>query len=86
MAQDIKYKVSYFCGYRDFFFKFSDADLVGMSFCYSPNKACYIPLRHKKIKSLDSEFVIKKIKTFRGSVLKVGQNIKFDYLVLNNIK
>ena len=27
-----------------------DADLVGISFSYAPNKACYIPLNHKNIK------------------------------------
>ena len=65
-----------------------DTDLVGISFCYSPNKACYIPLRHKKIKSLDSEFVIKKIKGLLEdpSIKKVGQNIKFDYLVFKQHK
>ncbi len=65
-----------------------DTDLIGISFCHSPNKACYIPLRHKKIKSLDSEFVIKKIKGLLEdpSIKKVGQNIKFDYLVFKQYK
>ena len=26
-----------------------EADLVGVSFSYAPNKACYIPLAHIKI-------------------------------------
>ncbi|MFL2887869.1 MAG: DNA polymerase I [Pelagibacteraceae bacterium] len=65
-----------------------DTDLIGISFCHSPNKACYIPLRHKKIKSLDSEYVIKKIKGLLEdpSIKKVGQNIKFDYLVFKQYK
>ena len=29
-----------------------EADLIGVSFSYAPNKACYIPLAHKNIKSL----------------------------------
>jgi len=60
-----------------------EADLVGISFSYSPNKACYIPVGHKNIKSLDKKFVLKKIKNILEdpSIKKVGQNIKFDYLV-----
>ena len=66
-----------------------EANLVGISFSYAPNKACYIPLSHKNIKSLKKEVVLKKIKPILEdvSIKKVGQNIKFDYLVLsqNNI-
>ena len=61
-----------------------EADLVGISFSYSPNKACYIPLAHKNIKSLKKELVLKKIKTVLedSSIKKVGQNIKFDLMIL----
>ena len=61
-----------------------EADLVGISFSYSSNKACYIPLAYKKIKGLKKEFVIKKIKPILedSSIKKVGQNIKFDFIVL----
>ncbi len=61
-----------------------ETELIGISFSYSPNKACYIPLGHKKIKSLKKELVMKKIKTILedSSIKKVGQNIKFDFLVL----
>ena len=41
-----------------------DADLVGVSFSYAPNKACYIPLAHKNIKGLKKETVLKKIKQY----------------------
>ena len=34
-----------------------EADLVGLSFCYEPNKACYIPLKHTKEKCLDEKIV-----------------------------
>jgi len=62
-----------------------EADLVGISFSYAPNKACYIPLAHKNIKGLKKEVVLKKIKPILEdpSIKKVGQNIKFDFLILN---
>jgi len=61
-----------------------DADLVGISFSYAPNKACYVPLAHKNIKGLNKELVLKKIKPILvdPSIKKVGQNIKFDFLIL----
>ena len=67
-----------------------EADLLGISFSYAPNKACYIPLEYKKNKSLKKEVVLKKIKLILEdpSIKKVGQNIKFDFIVLkqNGIK
>ena len=60
-----------------------EADLVGVSFSYAVNKACYIPLNHKSIKSIKKETVLKKIKTILEdpSIKKVGQNIKFDFTI-----
>ncbi len=60
-----------------------EAELVGVSFSYALSKACYIPLAHKNIKSLKKEFVLKKIKLLLEdpSIKKVGQNIKFDFLI-----
>ena len=67
-----------------------EANLVGISFSYAPNKACYIPLAHKKIKGVEKGMVLKKIKSILEdpSIKKVGQNIKFDFIVLkqNGIK
>ena len=67
-----------------------ETDLVGISFSYAPNKACYIPLAHKNNKRIDKKIVLKKIKPLLEdpSIKKVGQNIKFDLLVLgqNGIK
>jgi len=62
-----------------------EADLIGISFSYAPNKACYIPLAHKNVKSLKKEIVLKKIKPILedSSIKKVGQNIKFDFLIFN---
>jgi len=66
-----------------------ETELVGISFCYEPNKACYIPIGHKNIKCLKKSLVLKKIKPILEdpSIKKIGQNIKFDCLVLkqNNI-
>ena len=61
-----------------------EADLVGLSFCYEPNKACYIPLKHTKEKCLDEKIVLKKIKELLEdpSIKKTGQNIKIDYIIL----
>jgi len=61
-----------------------EADLVGMSFSYKPNKSCYIPINHKNIKGLKKDLVLKKIKPILEDVgiKKVGQNIKFDYMIL----
>ncbi len=63
-----------------------EAELIGISFSYAPNKAYYIPLRHKNVKSLSKQLVLKKIKPLLEdpSIKKVGQNIKFDFIVLKN--
>ncbi len=65
-----------------------DADLVGISFCHSPNHACYIPLKHRTQKCLDKSLVLNKVKEILdASIKKIGQNIKFDNIILkkNNI-
>tara|TARA_B100002052_G_scaffold233204_1_gene216230 strand:- start:7384 stop:10146 length:2763 start_codon:yes stop_codon:yes gene_type:complete len=61
-----------------------EADLVGISFCYEEGKACYIPIKNKKEKCLKINFVIKKIKPILEdqSIKKIGQNIKFDNIIL----
>ena len=61
-----------------------ETDLVGLSFCYAPNDACYIPLKHKKQNCLNINLVLKKVKKILEdpSIKKIGQNIKFDYIVL----
>jgi DNA polymerase-1 len=61
-----------------------ETDLVGLSFCYAPNDACYIPLKHKKQNCLNINLVLKKVKNILEdpSIKKIGQNIKFDYIVL----
>jgi len=60
------------------------ADLIGVSLCSKIGKACYIPIGHKSSKNIDIDKVIKKIKPLLEdpSVKKIGQNIKFDFIVL----
>jgi DNA polymerase-1 len=60
------------------------ADLVGVSLCSKIGKACYIPIGHKSSKCIDKNIVIKKLKPLLEdpSVKKIGQNIKFDFIVL----
>ncbi len=62
------------------------ADLIGISLCFEAGEACYIPIGHKKNVSLSLEKVIKKIQTLLedSSIKKIGQNIKFDYIVLHH--
>ena len=60
------------------------ADLVGISLSTKIGKACYIPIGHKFKGCLKNELVIKKLKPLLEdkSVKKIGQNIKFDFIVL----
>jgi len=60
------------------------AELVGISLSTKIGKACYIPIGHKSKGCLKNELVIKKLKPLLEdkSVKKIGQNIKFDFIVL----
>ena len=59
------------------------AELVGISLCYKPGHSGYIPLAHKSGKNLDESKVLKILKPYLEDVAikKIGQNIKFDYIV-----
>ena len=59
------------------------AELVGISLSTDIGKACYIPLKHNSKELFDTNKVIKKIKPILEdkSIKKIGQNIKFDYIV-----
>jgi DNA polymerase-1 len=65
--------------------------LVGVSLATGPNKACYIPVGHggtdmfaEKPPQLPLDVVLAKLKPLLedDSVLKVGQNLKYDMTVL----
>ncbi len=60
------------------------ADLIGVSMSSKIGKACYIPIGHNSKKCINKDLVIKKLKPLLEdpSVKKIGQNIKFDFIVL----
>ncbi len=59
------------------------ADLVGVSLSSKIGKACYIPIGHKSNKCIKKDLVLKKLKPLLEdpSIKKIGQNIKFDFIV-----
>ena len=62
----------------------NEAELVGISLCSKIGRAFYIPIGHKTGKCLKKDLVIKKLKPILEdqSVKKIGQNIKFDFIIL----
>ncbi len=63
------------------------AELVGMSFAVKAHQAFYIPCRHNYLgapKQLDLKFVLDELKPVleNPQIEKVGQNIKYDWMVL----
>ncbi len=67
------------------------AELVGVSLALQPNRACYIPIAHggtdmfaEKPEQLPRETVLGKLKPLLEdeSVLKIGHNLKYDYILL----
>ncbi|MAV62295.1 MAG: DNA polymerase I [Candidatus Pelagibacter sp.] len=59
-------------------------DLIGISLSTKIGKACYIPIGHTSEASIEKNLVIKKLKPILEdkSIKKIGQNIKFDFIVL----
>ena len=59
------------------------ANLIGISLSSILGKACYIPIGHKSEKCLNKNSVLKKLKPLLEdpSIKKIGQNIKFDFIV-----
>jgi len=70
------------------------AELCGVSLALSPNQACYVPCGHvagdglalggaKNLEQMREAVLLEKLKTLLEdeSVLKIGQNVKYDYLV-----
>ena len=59
------------------------ANLIGISLCTKFGKACYIPIGHKSGNCLNKKEVLKKMKPILEdtSIKKIGQNIKFDFIV-----
>jgi len=63
-----------------------EASLVGISISFAANHAYYVPLGHKNIKGLTKELALKKLKVILEdpSIRKVGQNIKYDFIIFKN--
>ncbi|MEE2694814.1 MAG: DNA polymerase I [Pseudomonadota bacterium] len=65
-----------------------DADIVGFSMSLENSLACYIPLNHSglnvQIKLKDFLSLIREVLE-DSSILKIGQNIKYDYIILKNL-
>ena len=63
-----------------------EAQLIGISFSYAANISYYIPLGHSNVKGLKKDLVLNKIKTVLedSSIKKVGQNIKYDFIIFKN--
>ncbi len=59
------------------------ADLIGISLSTKIGKACYIPIGHKSKKNINKNLVLEKLKPLLEdpSIKKIGQNIKFDFIV-----
>jgi DNA polymerase-1 len=65
-----------------------EAKLVGLSFALKPHEAFYIPCCHSYLgapEQLDLELVLNRLKPVleNSQIKKVGQNIKYDWIVLN---
>ncbi|MCG6908893.1 MAG: DNA polymerase I [Deltaproteobacteria bacterium] len=63
------------------------ADLVGFSFAAKPDEGYYIPCGHRYLgapEQLDLRSVIDRLKPVfeNGAIGKIGQNIKYDWIVL----
>lgn len=59
------------------------AELVGLSFSVEENKAFYVPLPANREEALKYVRIFKPLYE-NDNILKIGQNIKYDYEVLNN--
>jgi len=63
------------------------AKLVGMSFCWEPSEAWYIPVQCPSDETcLPTDVVLNGIGYFleNGEIKKLGQNLKYDQIVLRN--
>lgn len=62
------------------------ANLVGISLCFEPQKACYIPVKAPEGSSMiDEDQLRTKLRAFFATAKQklIGQNIKYDKKVLN---
>ena len=59
------------------------AKLVGISISFKIGEAYYVPLNHSNGKNLDEKNILKILKPLLEdkTIKKIGQNIKFDYII-----
>ncbi|MBC5993929.1 DNA polymerase I [Pontibacter cellulosilyticus] len=62
------------------------AALVGMSFCYRPGEAYYVPVPHNNLE--EAQRIVDEFRDVleNKNISKIGQNIKYDILVMKNYK
>ena len=60
-----------------------ESELVGMSFCFKENEAFYVPVPKEKQSAKE---IVNEFKDFflNEKIEKIGQNIKYDVLILKN--
>jgi DNA polymerase-1 len=64
----------------------TEASMIGFSLCREIGKAYYIPLSSPDASPLDRDFILGELKRLcSSSALLVGQNLKYDLHVLNNL-
>ena len=66
-----------------------EAEIVGFSMSFENSQACYIPLKHAERKSeqIDLKEFVSRIRVILEdeSILKIGQNIKYDFIILKGL-
>lgn len=64
-----------------------EANLVGMSFCFTEGTAYYVPVGHKSGTQMPKEKALELLKPVLESpkIGKVGHNIKYDYVVMKRV-
>ncbi|MFN3851966.1 MAG: DNA polymerase I [Spirosomataceae bacterium] len=60
-----------------------DAEIVGLSFCYRKGEAFYVPISEEQAEAKSQLEEFRQV--FENeSIMKIGQNIKYDILILKN--
>lgn len=89
-VQDIQKLVKYLLLQQEFCFDTEttsinarDAELVGIAFSYLPGEAYYVPVPADRKRAMEIIQLFKPVLEHE-SITKIGQNIKYDILVLKN--
>lgn len=62
------------------------ASLVGISLCFDPERAYYLPLGHRMADNLPLGETLAKLREALSGKLLIGHNIKYDLIVFNRHK